>query len=207
MKGLAVVRISILLALLFAALSVSPTAACEGSADDDVRCGSWHVVRPAPTPPPPPPPIVLAVAALARVSRGTSPFDAMEVQDTWRNLDAGASEWYKIDNGNNFYLSVWLDAKGISGVTLSAFAPEQANGLSASTPPKGRGAPVKYDPSHDQFWLGAQARGVWHILVTNTNTFPVQYKIGDKQSTEERNCISYWETLPTGQYVYWTACR
>jgi len=130
----------------------------------------------------------------------------MTISDALLTLDAGGVHWFRIDNGPNFYLDVWLDTSGRTGLTLSLYAPEQANALSVDLTPKGRGAPAKNDPTHDLLWKGSYATGVWYALVRNYNNYPVQYKIGSSQSTTTRNCVSYWEYLPTGQYVLWTDC-
>lgn len=158
-----------------------------------------RAVKVAPTPAP------TKVAAVVQ-PKGDSPQAAMTITDNWQTLGPGGVHWYKIDNGNNFFLDVWLDAHGQSGITFALFAPEQINGLNVNTQPKGRGAPVKADPSHDLWWKGSYATGVWHVLVRNYNSTPVQYKIGSKQATTDRKCVSYWEWLPTGQHVLWTDC-
>ncbi len=156
---------------------------------------------------PTPPTVKANVPTPARVQpKGDSPFSAMTMTDQWQTIEAGARQWYKIDNGNNFYLDVWLDAYGRGNLTLAMYAPEQTNHLSPDLPPKGRGGPVKNEPTHDLYWSGAYATGTWYALVTNYNTVPVQYRIGTKQSSTDRNCVSYWEFLPTGQYVLWTDC-
>jgi hypothetical protein len=155
---------------------------------------------------PTPVPTKVSVAAAAPQPKGDSPFTAMPVTGATYTLEPGRVHWYKIDNGNNFFLNVWLEAGGRGGITLALYAPEQANGLSVDTQPKGRGAPVKNEPTVDLLWKGSYATGVWHALVRNYDPFPVQYKLGTQQSTTERNCISYWEWLPTGAYVLWTDC-
>jgi hypothetical protein len=114
--------------------------------------------------------------------------------------------WYRINNENNFYLDIWMDTYGRPGVVFNVYSPEQTNHLSISTAPKGRSGPAK-ESGHDWAWRGAQATGIWHALVLNTTSTPMQYRIHYKQTTEDRVCKSYWEWLPTGQYVYWTACR
>jgi hypothetical protein len=157
---------------------------------------------------PTPIPTVKANVPAAPLSqpKGDSPGAAMEMSDTWRTLEPGAMHWYRVDNGNNFYLNVWLDAYGKSGITFAMYSPDQRNVLSVDTPPKGRGAPIKNDPSHDLFWAGSQAAGVWYALVRNYNSVPVQYRINYRQATEDRICRSYWEWIGSS-YVYWTACR
>jgi len=201
MKGSIFVRFSVLFALGLGAITFSSVAACEANSDNDFQCATRRILPPTPTPSA----VALVSNAPAFVPRGGSPLDAMDVKDEWHDLAPGAVHWYKIDNGNNLLLDVWLDSKPSGGVTLAAFSPEQTNGLSVATPPKGRAAPVKTEPSHDIFWLGSSARGVWYFLVTNTNPFPVQYMIGDKQSTFDRNCWSYWEYIGSTP-VYWTKC-
>lgn len=165
-----------------------------------------RAVKAVPTPAPvavvPAKPNVAATAT----PKGDAPSSAMAVTGEWVTLAAGAVHWYKIDNGNNFFLDLWLDANGKSDITLAVYAPEQANALSVNLPPKGRGTPNKSDPTHDLYWKGSSANGTWYALVRNYNTVPVQYRLGIQQSTTDRNCVSYWERLPTGEYVYWTDC-
>ncbi len=167
--------------------------------------------------PPPPQRIVRAVAPIptsptkpaatrAPTPKGDSPHSPLSVEDKWQTLGPHQVHWYKIDNGQNYYLDLWLDANGRGNVTLSVFAPEQINELSVGTKPKGTGAPAKNEPTHDLYWSGYRATGIWHALVINHNDVPVQYKVGSKQSTTDRKCVSYWEWLPTGLYVLWTDC-
>lgn len=157
----------------------------------------------------PPPPAAAAIAtpivSAKATPKGDSPFTARVMTGEWETIPAGGQVWYRIDNQNNFYLDIWMDTYGRPGVVFSVYAPQQTNALSASTPPKGRSAPSK--EGHDWGWKGAQANGIWHVLVQNTTNTPMPYRIDYKQSTEDRVCRSYWEWLPTGQYVYWTACR
>ena len=139
--------------------------------------------------------------------KGDSPYTARTMTGEWETIAPGEQIWYRINNENNFYLDVWMDTYGRPGVSFAVYSPEQTNNLSAATAPKGRSAAIKTDTTHDWWWKGAQATGIWHVLVTNTTTTPMQYRIDYRQSTEQRNCRSYWEYLPTGAYVYWTACR
>ncbi len=208
MKALRIVRLAVVLALGLAFLTnISPAAACVLASESDSVCGSWQVRLAQPKPPLRDVVALAKPVAIAYAPQGGSPNDGLAPNDTWLRLDANSSIWYKIDNGDNFYLDLWLDAYGKSGVTLSVFSPEQANGLSVDTMPKGRGAPSKSDLSHDIFWSGAQARGTWYALVKNYNPFPVDYKLGNKQWTEVRNCRSYPEYI-NGVFVpSWTACR
>lgn len=181
--------------------------------DSDVAFNALGIAANCPIPPVQvravkavPTPVPTKVAAVPVQPKGDSPQAAKTITDDWQTIEAGGVQWYKIDNGNNFYLDVWLDANRQSGISFALYAPEQINGLNVDTPPKGRGAPVKADPSHDQWWKGSYATGVWHILVRNYNQTTVQYKIGTKQSSADRRCVSYWEYLPTGGYVLWTDC-
>jgi len=167
-----------------------------------------RAVKPVVAPTSAPTPALAATVPITKTQpKGDSPYTARTMTGEWETIDAKASVWYRIDNKSNFYLDVWMDTYGRPGVMFSVFSPEQQNNLSAATAPKGRSAAIKTDPTHDWWWKGAQAVCIWHVLVTNTTAMPMQYRVGNKQSTEERNCRSYWEYLPSGAYVYWTACR
>lgn len=150
-------------------------------------------------------PVAKATPTVKATPRGDSPYSARTMTGEWETIPPGGQVWYRIDNGNNFFLDIWMDTYGKPGVVFSVYSPEQANDLSVSTPPKGRSAPSK--EGHDWGWKGSQARGVWHVLVINTTNTPMQYRIDYKQSSIERDCRGYWEWLPTGEYVYWIACR
>jgi hypothetical protein len=150
-------------------------------------------------------PVATATPVTKATPRGDSPLSARVMTGEWETIPPGGQVWYRIDNQNNFFLDIWMDTYGKPGVVFNVYSPEQTNNLSASTIPKGRSAPSK--EGHDWGWKGAQAMGVWHVLVMNTTNSPMQYRIDHRQSTMERECRSYWEWLPTGQYVYWTACR
>jgi hypothetical protein len=155
-----------------------------------------------------PTPAVVAKAAATptRVQpKGDSPQSARAISQDWETIAPHGVVWYRIDNGNNYFLEFWLDANGTRNITFSIFAPEQANDLSVATKPKGVGSFDKYS-GHDLFWKGYRATGSWYALVRNYNDFPVQYKVGIRESTTERNCWGYWEWLPTGDYVYWIDC-
>ena len=157
---------------------------------------------------PTPVPTLTASAVITKTQpKGDSPYTARTMSGEWETIGPGQQIWYRINNENNFYLDVWMDTYGRPGVSFAVYSPEQLNNLSAATAPKGRSAAIKTDTTHDWWWKGAQAMGIWHVLVTNTTATPIQYRIGNKQSTEERICRSYWEYLPSGLYVYWTACR
>jgi hypothetical protein len=156
--------------------------------------------------PPTPALVARAVATPTRVQpKGDSPQSARGITQDWETVGPNGVVWYRIDNGNNYFLEFWLDANGTRNITFSIFSPEQTNDLSVATKPKGVGAFDKYS-GHDLFWKGYRATGTWHVLVRNFNDFPVQYKVGIRESTTERNCWGYWEWLPTGEYVYWIDC-
>ncbi|MCI0477819.1 MAG: hypothetical protein L0Y55_16375 [Anaerolineales bacterium] len=150
---------------------------------------------------------VTATVVAKATPKGDSPHSARTMNGEWETIPSGGQVWYRINNENNFYLDLWMDTYGRPGVVFSVYSPEQINNLSVNTAPKGRSSTAKSDPSHDWWWKGAQANGIWHVLVLNTTSTPMQYRIHYKQNTEDRVCKSYWEWLSTGQYVYWTACR
>jgi hypothetical protein len=158
---------------------------------------------------PVPGPTIAATAPITKTQpKGDSPFTARTMTGEWETIGPGEQIWYRINNENNFYLDVWMDTYGKQGVSFAVYSPEQLNNLSVATAPKGRSAAIRTDTTHDWWWKGAQAVGIWHVLVTNTTSTPMQYRISNKQATEDRtNCRSYWEYLPSGAYVYWTACR
>ncbi|MEW5719388.1 MAG: hypothetical protein AB1817_12215, partial [Chloroflexota bacterium] len=87
--------------------------------------------------------------------KGDSPYTARTMTGEWETIQPGERIWYRIDNGNNFYLDVWMDTYGRPGVTFAVYSPEQLNNLSAATAPKGRSATVRTDTTHDWWWKGA----------------------------------------------------
>ncbi|MBI5035542.1 MAG: hypothetical protein HZB51_33880 [Chloroflexi bacterium] len=162
------------------------------------------LIRTVKAPPPPTPAPKVVVAPTAVQPKGDSPASAKTVTDAFQVIEPGGVHWYKIDNGRNFYLDVYIDANGASGITLALYSPEQTNALAVDLPPKGRGGPVKNQP-HDLLWKGSYATGVWHALVRNYNSAPVQYKIGIAQTASDRNCVTYWERV-SGTMTLWTDC-
>lgn len=158
-------------------------------------------IKVAPTPVPAP---KVAIAAVPPSPKGDSPASAKTISDVLQTLEPGGVHWYKIDNGKNFYLDVWLDANGQSGITFAMYSPEQTNGLAVDTIPKGRGGPAKNQP-HDLLWKGSFATGVWYALVRNYNPTPIQYKLGIQQSTTDRNCVGFWEFVDGGP-IWWVDC-
>lgn len=157
----------------------------------------------------PPTPVVVAKAAVVTPTpvrpKGDSPQSARPISQDWETIGPKGVVWYRIDNGNNYFLEFWLDANGTRNISFSIFSPDQANDLSVATKPKGVGSFDKYS-GHDLIWKGYRAIGSWYALVRNFNDFPVQYKVGIRESTTERNCWGYWEWLPTGELVYWIDC-
>ncbi len=158
---------------------------------------------PRATPQPTRPTTTLTPVAKA-TPKGDSPFSARVMTGEWETIPAGGQVWYRIDNQNNFFLDIWMDTYGKPGVVFSVYSPEQTNNLSASTVPKGRSAPSK--EGHDWGWKGAQATGIWHVLVMNTTNAPMAYRIDYRQTSQDRVCRSYWEWI-NRDLVYWTACR
>jgi hypothetical protein len=154
-----------------------------------------------PVPPPtntPVQPVVSAVAA--NTGSGDTQSDALVPNDTWQNLDAGGSVWYRIGSGG-VHMDVWLDSNPVGGMSMSVFAPNGSN------QPIGRGTGSNSSPGR-LLWSGGnwRANGDWYALVTNGNPFPVQYKIGRSQfEIVKHECHSYWESIG-GSPVFWTIC-
>ena len=143
----------------------------------------------------------IATTVIASAGRGDSPASALAPNDTWQNLDAGASVWYRIGSGGA-HMDVWLDARPPSGMNMAIYAPYELNR------PIGRGTPNKSDPTRLN-WSGGywRADGDWYALVTNGNSFPVQYRITSTQTgIGKKSCYSYWEYIGSN-YVYWTVCE
>jgi hypothetical protein len=210
MKTLTTIKYPLVLALALIVITMTPSVlACESPSDEVPQRGAWCAQRPVPAPISAAPARTVVAPAtatpVANVRRGASPTEALEITGEWQTIEANANVWYKVDNGQNFYLDVWVDANGKSGLGLSVYSPEQTNNLSLTTPPKGRGT-INGAPGHDLYWSGSQARGTWYALVTNSNASPVQYKIGSSRADADRNCVSYWEWIGK-DLVWWTACR
>ncbi len=141
--------------------------------------------------------------------RGTSPNDAMPVPDGWQDMGPMGSVWYKIPYSENFrLLEFWLEMNLPDVAGFSIYSPDQTDGLSPATKPVGRGTHSKNDPDNVIRWKASYAKpGVWYIYLYNRTDKPISFKLNNNQEyTPVKKCISYWEYLPTGQYVLWTDC-
>lgn len=141
--------------------------------------------------------------------RGTSPNDAMPVPDAWQDMGPGGSIWYKIPYSENFrVLDFWLETNLPDVASFSIYSPDQTEGLSPATRPVGRGTHSKSDPDNVIRWKASYAKpGIWYIYLFNNTEKPISFKLNNnQQSTPVKKCISYWEYLPSGQYVLWTDC-
>ncbi len=151
-----------------------------------------------------------AVKVAVVLPKGTSPADAIPVADAWQQIAPGAKVWYKIDIGNfNHVLDIWLDANRVGGVEFAVYSNYQADqGLSETMTPTGRGSNNRFY-SNDLRWTGRAPRGgIWYVLVTNNTGSSQAYKVGTNiTKMDQKSCHSYWEYLPSGEYVYWTACE
>jgi hypothetical protein len=123
-------------------------------------------------------------------------------------INPNSAVWFKIGSGiNPQRLEVWVDTNGKTGIGLAVYAPEQYNAIWNGVPPKGRGSPNKL-LKHDLYWNGQDpAGGTWYLVVTNTTSNLLDYKVGyNRVETPRKSCESYWESL-SGAPAYWTACR
>jgi hypothetical protein len=183
----------------FSAFVFGPSAmACVPLDDGMTRCDRPRLVRP---------PVVVAAVVkpptavpTANPKRGTSPYDAIEPNDTWQTIGANANVWFRIgeEGLNHVHLDVWVDAYGKSGISFAVFSPEQFGDLSPATPPKGRGTANKSDKTHDLMWSGqAPAGGTWYVLVSNSNSTALSYKVGyNRVVTGPKDCSGpYWEWI------------
>jgi hypothetical protein len=154
-------------------------------------------------------PSVSVASDVASSPRGTSPNDAMSVPDAWQDMGPGDSVWYKTPYSENFrVLEFWLETNLPDVASFSIYSPDQTDGLSAATKPVGRGTHSKSDPDNVIRWKASYAKpGVWYIYLFNKTDKPISFKLNNnQQTTPVKKCISYWEYLPTGEYVLWTDC-
>lgn len=208
MRRHVLLSVSLLLAFIFILFGSLTASACEPGDDDPFRCITLRPPKARLTAKATPRPTTAPAVALAVLTqKGSSPSDAMDPADTWTTIAAGTGVWYKIGGGKNpMHLEVWLDAYGKDGIGFSVYSPEQYTELSQATPAKGRGTVNKADLRHDLWWIGnAPAGGTWYVLVTNTNSVPIAYKLGyNGAANAQRDCTGpYWEYLPNGAYVLW----
>ncbi|HEX7592890.1 MAG TPA: hypothetical protein VF429_01845 [Anaerolineae bacterium] len=209
----------IVLTLLMLAIPTSSALACNPFDFDAPADAIWCEVR-ARTPipaTPTPAPIIIAKPVAASVPRGNdasanatrggdSPANALELSDNIQVIDAGARLWYKIGSDGS-HMDVWMLTYGQPGLGFDVYAPNQLDIQSPDTKPKGGGTYPNFDPNNLR-WSGGSfsQRGTWYALVTNNSTIRLSFKFNSNQSKVEKNCHSYWEYLPDGAYVYWTAC-
>jgi len=206
-----IVLSSIVLLAGLAAFSNSTVLACGPAEFDAPSSDLWCEVR-ARTPTPPPTPIPIPVVAAAKPAAaiaqksGDSPENAIEINDNEQTIDSGARKWYKIGSDGS-HIDVWMLTYGAPGLGFVVYAPNQ-DIYAPDSKPKGVGTYPNSDPNTLR-WAGGsfQQKGNWLALVTNSGSVRQTFKIGSNQSAVGKTCNSYWETLPTGQYVYWTACN
>ncbi len=197
MKSIFLILCSVVVFLSVFVLAPSAMA-CVPLDDGMLRCDRPRLVRPT---------VVAAAVVKAPVSvptanpkRGTSPYDAMEPNDAWQTIAANANLWFRIgeETLDRVHLDVWLDAYGKSGINFAVYSPEQFSDLSPATPPKGRGTANRNDKTHDLNWSGqAPAGGAWYVLVSNSNSTPLSYKVGyNRVVTGPKDCSGpYWEWI------------
>ena len=197
---------SILFAMLLLLQATLTAFACEPADADEFRCANWRPPRAKPTAVRAAVAKPTAVPAIVINRAGSGPGDALEITDTWQNLNAGASIWYQTGGGvNRQRLEVWLDAWGKSGIGFAVYSPEQMGDWSPATPAKGRGTLNRTDTRHDLWWIGqAPAGGTWYVLVTNLNSVPISYKLGyNRVESAQRDCTEpYFEHI-NGVGVIW----
>ncbi|MBI3914890.1 MAG: LysM peptidoglycan-binding domain-containing protein [Chloroflexi bacterium] len=139
---------------------------------------------------------------------GKTPDQAIDANNTSIVIGPHAVLWYRLPYGEEpRKLHVWLDTGGKGGVTFEVYSPDSANNLS-NAQVTGRGTYNRFEPTHDLTWSGESIiPGIWYVKVISHNDVPTEHSLGYTQAAYSRTCHSYWESLPTGQYVYWTACR
>jgi hypothetical protein len=203
---------SIVLVIGLVIVSSSAAGAC-GPVDFDASAETiWCDARARiPTPPPPPthPPVLVAAVkpvAVTTQRSGDSPANAMEVGEDSQMINPNARLWYKIGSDGS-HIDVWMTTYGQPGLGFAVYAPNQ-DIYAPESKPKGVGTYPNTDPNTLR-WSGGSwtQRGVWYALVTNTSDKSLSFKLSSNQSLVNHNCNSYWETLPSGVYVYWTACN
>ncbi len=232
MRYRGIVLSSVVFVAVLMAFSNSAALAC-GPAEFDAPSGDiWCEVRartftPVPPPTPPPamvalapvsvqvaaPPVSVQVAAPAKPAAapiiqkgGDSPANARDITDDDQFIDPGARLWYKAGS-NGMHIDVAMLTYGQPGLNFSVYAPNNQNFSAPDLKPTGVGTYSNSDPNTLRWAGGSMSqRGTWYALVTNTSAARLKFKMGSSQSTVDKTCVSYWETLPSGQYVYWTKC-
>jgi hypothetical protein len=211
MKIAKICMFAILIALGATLALDAPAFACEPRSETDPRCQMAVpkprvVARPAPTPTAVRVAVVSTPVPAINPNSGGSPQDALPINNTWQIVNANQVKWYRIDNGKNFYLTVYVDTKDKKTIRMSAYAPDQAGELSLSTQPKGWADPWKESTAHDYVQNIKHGEGVWHFVVHNNNPFPVEHRLSTTGAGDDRTCKSFWEVDVYGRNVYWTDC-
>jgi hypothetical protein len=198
---------SILFAVALGGVTASRAWACVPSGDETLSCIFVHPARPKVTAAVTTVKATPAPVAVVSAAHGTGPSDAPEAKDAWETIGPNTTVWYKIGGGiDRQHLDVWLDAYGKPSISFAVYSPEQMSDWSPATPPKGRGASNRADPSHDLFWTGqAPAGGTWYVVVTNGNAAALPFKVGYNRVLGGREGCgdAYWEYFPNGAYVLW----
>jgi hypothetical protein len=213
MRFRAVILLAGALVVMLVLISNSVAAACGPVDFDSPASAIWCDVRaitPIPaTPTPASTPVVAALAkpAVEKIARGgDSPANALEIPEDFQMINPGGRIWYKI-GADGSHMDIWMTTYGHPGLGFNVYAPNQTDIQSPDTQPKGVGTYPNNDPNTLR-WSGGSWRqiGTWYALVYNNSSTAASFKLGSNQSKVNKNCHSYWEWLPTGLYVYWTAC-
>jgi hypothetical protein len=212
MRLRAILLSSVVLVLGIMVVSSSAVFACgpvEFDAPADIL---WCDARakeppPPPTPTPAPAPVLVATKLTAATAQksGDSPENAMEVPEDFVKINPGSRLWFKIGSDGS-HIDVWMTTYAQPGLGFAVYAPNQDLGA-PETKPKGVGTYPNSDPNTLR-WSGGSwtQRGIWYAVVTNTSDKALSFKLSSNQFLVNHNCHSYWENLPSGEYVYWTAC-
>lgn len=159
----------------------------------------------------PTPRVTVTVAATATAKSGDSPYSAIDITGNWDKIGPKTQLWFKTGVETSYPLRgvIALDAYGKSGINFSVFSPEQASDLNVATTPKGRGAYDRAIPTHDLIWSGGSPKaGIWYLLLTNTNSVPVDFKlISTFSATDHKDCFTYPERINGGPVIIWTECN
>lgn len=151
------------------------------------------------------------VTTTTTAKTGDSPYAAIDITGNWDKIGPKTQLWFKTGVETSFPLRgvIALDAYGKSGINFSVFSPEQASDLNVATTPKGRGAYDRSIPSHDLIWTGGSPKaGIWYLLLTNTNSVPVDFKlISTFNATDHKDCFTYPERINGGPVIIWTECN
>lgn len=211
MRHKGIILSSIVFVAGLAAISNSIALACGPAEFDAPSSAIWCDVRArTPTPPTPVPvPVAAAAKPAAPVKLqkgGDSAANALEISNDDEFIDAGARLWYKIGS-DGLHFDVAMLTYGQPGLNFAVYAPNNQNFSAPDTKPTGVGTYSNADPNTLRWAGGSMSqRGTWYAIVSNTSSTRLKFKIGSSQSAVDKTCVSYWETLPSGEYVYWTKC-